>query len=107
MRSLFVTNPDALDDFEQEKEAEVEDHLGSSVKKADLKQGWGEWAGKGVDQTKYEQRRQKAETQRKEKIEEMKKKRLDAKMRGVQVNSEERDKKFVKKYMVKELPAQY
>lgn len=28
-------------------------------------------------------------------------------MKGVQLNTEDRDKKFVQKYMVKELPAQY
>ena len=37
----------------------------------------------------------------------MKKKRQDLKMKGVQINTEERDKKFVQKYLVKELPAQY
>lgn len=37
----------------------------------------------------------------------MKKKRQDLKMKGVQVNTEDRDKKFVKKYLVNELPAQY
>lgn len=107
MKNLFVTNPDALEEFEREKEQEVEEHLGSKVKQVDVRQGWGEWAGSGVDTTKLEQRRKKAEEIRRAKIDELKKKRTDAKMQGVQVNTEDRDKKFVKKYMVKELPAQY
>ena len=37
-------------------------------------------------------------------VEELKKKRMDSKMKGVQVNTEERDKKFAQKYWVKDLP---
>ena len=107
MKNLFVTNPEAEDEFEREKEVEVEQELGNKVKKVDLRQGWGEWAGSGVDMTKYEQRREKAEQNRRAKIDELKQKRTDSRLRGVQVNTEDRDKKFVKKYMVKELPAQY
>jgi len=49
----------------------------------------------------------KAEKVRKQKIEELKKQRKDSKMRGVVVNSEDRDKKFAHKYWVKELPHPY
>ena len=41
---------------------------------------------------------------KKKKIEELKKKRFDSKLKGVQVNTEERDKKFAQKYLVKDLP---
>ena len=75
--------------------------------KTDLKQGWGEWAGAGVNQKGYEARVAKAEQIRLQKIEEIKKKRLDQKMQGVQLNTEDRDRKFVSKYMVKELPPQF
>ena len=37
----------------------------------------------------------------------MKKKRVDNKMRGVVLNTEDRDKKFALKYLVKELPHPY
>jgi U3 small nucleolar RNA-associated protein 14 len=50
MKSLFVTqSKEAMEEFEQEKENEVELQLGNSVAKPDLKQGWGEWAGAGVN----------------------------------------------------------
>jgi hypothetical protein len=48
----------------------------------------------------------KVEEARKRKIEDLKKSRVDKGMRGVQLN-DERDKKFAKKYMVKELPSQF
>lgn len=41
------------------------------------------------------------------KIEELKKKRWDHKVKGVQVNTEERDKKFAQKYWVHSLPHPY
>jgi U3 small nucleolar RNA-associated protein 14 len=37
----------------------------------------------------------------------MKKKRVDNKMRGVVLNTEDRDKKFALKYLVKDLPHPY
>ena len=61
LKTLFVTNPDAADDFEQEKHDEVEHDLGSKVQRQDIKQGWGEWAGSGVDTSKYDARRAKAD----------------------------------------------
>ena len=53
------------------------------IEKVDLKQGWGEWAGQGVDTSGYEARRAKAEAIRQRKIEDLKKGRADAKMKGV------------------------
>jgi U3 small nucleolar RNA-associated protein 14 len=44
---------------------------------------------------------------RREKIEELRNKRIDSKMKGVVLNTEERDKKFAHKYWVKELPHPY
>lgn len=83
LKTLFVTNPEAHDEFEQEKEVEVEEQVGSSVRKVDVRQGWGEWAGHGVDMSKNDAKKAKLEQQRKDKIEELKKKRVDSKMRGV------------------------
>ena len=37
----------------------------------------------------------------------MRKKRSDFRMKGVVLNTEERDKKFAQKFLVKELPHQY
>lgn len=84
-----------MDEFEQEKEEEIEENIGGKVAKQVIKQGWGEWAGSGVDQSGYEARRKKADLLRQQKIDELKKKRTDLKMKGVQLNTEERDKKFV------------
>lgn len=64
LKTLFVTNPEAEDEFEQEKEADVEGHLGQTVKKVDVKQGWGEWAGAGVDMSKNDAKKEKAEQAR-------------------------------------------
>jgi len=84
LKNLFVTQEeDALEEFEREKDEEIEKNLGSKVKKPEIRQGWGEWAGEGVDNSKHEQRKQKAEAMRNMKIEELKKKRQDAKMIGV------------------------
>ena len=50
MKSLFVTQEDeALEEFEQKKDVEVEGQVGKSVAKKTLMQGWGTWAGDGVD----------------------------------------------------------
>jgi U3 small nucleolar RNA-associated protein 14 len=70
----------------------------------EVKQGWGEWAGSGVNNQKHLERVAKSERIKRVRIEELKKKRADSKMRGVIVNTEDRDKKFAHKYLVKELP---
>jgi hypothetical protein len=76
LKNLFVTQEeDALNEFEQEKNAEIENVLGEQVKKPEIRQGWGEWAGQGVDNSRHEQRKQKAEEKRNRKIEELKKQR--------------------------------
>ena len=48
-----------------------------------MKQGWGEWAGQGVDTSGLEAKKAKAEAIRQKKIEDIKKGRTDAKMKGV------------------------
>ena len=48
-----------------------------------MKQGWGEWAGQGVDTSGHEAKKAKAEAIRQKKIEDIKKGRTDAKMKGV------------------------
>jgi len=84
LKNLFVTQEDeALEEFEREKDEEIEKVLGEHVKKPEIRQGWGEWAGEGVDNSRHEQRKQKAEEVRNRKIEELKKKRQDAKLFGV------------------------
>ena len=96
LKSLFVTqDDDALDDFEKEKEQDIEGQLGKKVKAEVVKQGWNEWAGQGVDMSRHEQRKTRAEENRTKKIEALKQKRQDTKLKGVQINeTEERDKKF-------------
>lgn len=70
----------------------------------EVKQGWNEWAGTGVNQKNFNQKVERAERIKQQKIAELKKNRLDAKMKGVIVNTEDRDKKFAQKYWIKELP---
>lgn len=55
LKNLFVTQEEnALEEFEKEKDDEIEDLVGSKVQKVDIKQGWGEWAGAGVDNSRHE-----------------------------------------------------
>jgi U3 small nucleolar RNA-associated protein 14 len=60
-----------------------------------------------VNEKKHTQRVQKSSDIRAAKIEEMRKKRADFRMKGVVLNTEERDKKFAQKYLVKDLPHPY
>ena len=55
IKSLFVTQvEDAYDEFENEKDAQVEGQIGKSVQRTTIKQGWGSWAGDGVDNSRTE-----------------------------------------------------
>ena len=74
--------------------------------KLEVKRGWNEWAGEGknINEDKHLKKVEKIETLKKLKISELKKKRMDSKMKGVVLNTEDRDKKFALKYLVKELP---
>ena len=55
MRQLFVTQEeDEIEEFEKEKEEEVEEIVGSKVAKQTIMQGWGSWAGEGVDNSRHE-----------------------------------------------------
>jgi len=96
LKNLFVTEDEnmVIDQFEKEKNADVEKELGSKVQVPEVKQGWNEWAGSGVNQARHIQRVERAERVKRQKIEELKKSRRDSKMKGVVVNSEDRDKKF-------------
>jgi len=57
-----------------------------------------------VNETHYKDKVAKAERLKRNRINELKKQRADHKLKGVIVNTEERDKKFAHKYWVKELP---
>ena len=94
-----------MDEFEKEKDAKIEEELGTKVDAPKVARGWNEWAGEGVSEGRFHKRAERAEQLKKAKIEELKKKRQDARMKGVVINSvEERDKKFAHKFWVKELP---
>jgi len=71
---------------------------------AEVKKGWNAWAGDGVNETKFNEKVASANKVRKERIEELRKQRADNRMRGVIVNTDDRDKKFANKFLVKELP---
>lgn len=55
MKKLFVTEEDneVMEQFEKEKQQEIEKDLGSQVPKQDIKRGWNEWAGAGVKEDKH------------------------------------------------------
>lgn len=93
-----------MEEFEREKEADIEDELGNKVKAPVVQRGWNEWAGDGVQEKSHEKKLARVEEFKRKKIEELKKQRADAKLKGVVLNVEERDKKFAQKYLVKELP---
>ena len=46
--------------------------VGKKVEKVVIKQGWGSWAGEGVDNSQLEQRKEKADALRAKKIEALK-----------------------------------
>lgn len=55
LKSLFVTQAeDAYDEFEKEKDEQIEKKIGSKFVKTTIKQGWGTWAGDGVDTAKLD-----------------------------------------------------
>ena len=64
MKKLFVTEGEneVYDQFEKEKEAEIEQELGDKLPSAEVKRGWNEWAGEGagVNENKHTQRVQKS-----------------------------------------------
>ena len=81
---MFVTQEDdEIEEFEKDKEQEVEGVVGSKVEKKTVLQGWGSWAGDGVDNSHYERKQKKMDEIRRRKIDELKSKRQDAKMKGV------------------------
>jgi len=106
MRKLFVGEDDneVINQFENEKMREVDEDLGKEVPKQEIKRGWNEWAGSGVNEDKHVKKVERSENIRKQRIEDLKKQRADNKLRGVVLNTEDRDKKFASKYWVKDLP---
>jgi len=50
LRSLFVTEDDnaVMEQFEKEKDNEIENELGATVQVAEVKRGWNDWAGAGI-----------------------------------------------------------
>jgi len=97
LRNLFITQDEqeAVEEFEREKEAKIEEELGHKVDAPKVARGWNEWAGDGVSEGRFTKRAERAEQVKQAKIEELKKKRTDARLKGVVINSvEERDKKF-------------
>jgi U3 small nucleolar RNA-associated protein 14 len=110
MRNLFITQDEqeAIEEFEKEKDAKIEDELGNKVDAPKVARGWNEWAGEGVSEGRFQKRAERSEQIKKAKIDELKKKRQDAKMKGVVINSvEDRDKKFAQKFWIKDLPHPY
>lgn len=111
LKNLFVTEEEqaVMEQFEQEKQKDIEEALGQNMPKLEIRQGWNEWAGQGsgINNEKIRQRAERAEKLRRDKINELRKNRADSKTKGVVLNTEERDKKFAHKYWVKELPHPY
>jgi U3 small nucleolar RNA-associated protein 14 len=52
---LFITQDEqeAVDDFEKEKELQVEKELGGKVIASKVARGWNEWAGDGVNEGRF------------------------------------------------------
>ena len=53
LQNIFVTDAQAaVEEFEAEKNREIEEQLDRKVQRPDIKQGWGDWAGFGIDESK-------------------------------------------------------
>lgn len=76
LQNIFVTDAAAaIEEFEAEKNREIEEQLDKKVQRPDIKQGWGDWAGAGIDESKLQAKRDKAEQARQAKIAQLKKER--------------------------------
>lgn len=62
MKKLFVTEEDneVMEQFEKEKQQEIEKDLGGQVPKQEIKRGWNEWAGAGVKEDKHTKKVERA-----------------------------------------------
>ena len=49
-----------MEQFEKEKENDIEGQLGEKVKMTEVKKGWNAWAGDGVNETKFNEQVAKA-----------------------------------------------
>lgn len=97
-----------MNQYEKDKNTEIEKELGTQIKVPEVKKGWNEWAGAGgLNDAKHQLRVERAEKIKQQRITELKKTRMDSKMKGVVVNLEDRDKKFAQKYLINELPYNY
>ena len=50
-----------IDQFEKEKEAEIEGELGQQVKAPEVKKGWNSWTGEGISDIKFEEKVSRAD----------------------------------------------
>lgn len=76
LQNIFVTDAaGAAEEFEADKNRDIEEQLDKKVQRPDIKQGWGDWAGAGVDESKLQAKRDKAEQARQAKIAQLKKER--------------------------------
>lgn len=73
LKSLFVTQEeDAYEEFEKDKDVQIETQIGKSVKKTTIRQGWGSWAGEGIDNSQNEAKQKRLDVSRQRKIDELK-----------------------------------
>ena len=59
LRNLFITpqeEDEALEEFEKEKDRQIESDLGTKVQVPVVKRGWNEWAGEGVSEKGFDNR---------------------------------------------------
>ena len=72
MKKLFVTEDDneVYDQFEAEKQNEIENDLKGKIPAIEVKRGWNEWAGSGggINEDRHKQKMERAEKIRKERI---------------------------------------
>lgn len=65
LKKLFVTQEeDAIAEFEKEKDEELNENIEKKVAKVEIKMGWNSWAGEGVDTSRIDERKAKAEAVR-------------------------------------------
>lgn len=89
LKSLFVSQDEniVLKQFEAEKIDKIEAELGEKIALPDIKRGWNEWAGEGVQDNGFQMKIARAEQFKQNKIKEMKEKRADNRLKGVVLNS--------------------
>jgi U3 small nucleolar RNA-associated protein 14 len=63
LRNLFITQDEqeAIEEFEKEKDEQVENELGKKVEVPKVARGWNEWAGDGVNEGQFKKRADRIE----------------------------------------------